>query len=347
MKQIFKQVLFMLAFLGNIASLLADDAFPAGEMADGSFVPGTVLIYDHGEWKTTEKENAVDPAKYTFVIIHGAHCSLKARYISQLAKALAKKRPDANILGVDWNAWSSVGTTEIINWASAISSFFFDEKPQKKASLTDIFEEIIQKAIPVEQARHIPEVSDRLAWKLFGEAGKKRTFTTPDPVTEEEIRTRMTALGLDPAKTHLIGHSHGAHVAGLMGMALQKNGAGRLDRISALDPSTSLVHDYPENIAGTGWDASSARLVAVFRTTYFFSSYKESTDDDSFFFDWRSKDHPFNHPKSGMQFFGWLQEVLTAEFQNHRGIFEQFTELIQKTNFLSENPKIKNRKRHK
>lgn len=306
-------------------------------MADGSFVPGTVLKYDHGHWKMTEEENAVDPAKYTFVIIHGAHCSLKAEYILQLAEALEKKCPDANILAVDWNVWSSVGSTEITGWIMDAALKFFGKKTRNNVSLTDLFMEIVQKAIPVEQARHIPTVTDRLIWKLFGESGQRRTFTALDPVTEEEILSKMLSLGLDPAKTHLIGHSHGAHIAGLIGMALQKNGAGQLDRISALDPSTSLVHDYPENLGGTGWDASSARLVAVFRTTYFFSSNKETTND-SLFFDWRSKDHPINHPKSGMQFFEWIQDVLKAEFQNHRGVFGRFTKMIQKTDFLNEIP---------
>ena len=306
-------------------------------MADGSFVPGTVLIYNQGQWMTTEETNTVDPTKYTFVIIHGAHCSLKAEYISQLAETLAKVRPDANILAVDWNAWSSIGSTEMISWGMEIVFQLLGDK-QKEPSLTDIFGEIIQKAIPVEQARYIPEVSRRLTWKLFGKAGKKRTFKTLDPVSGEEIHTKMSALGLDPSKTHLIGHSHGAHVAGLTGMALKKNGAGQLDRISALDPSTSLVHDYPENLGGKGWDASSARLVAVFRTTYFFSSDKEATKD-SLFFDWRLKNHPVNHPHKGLHIFEWFQDVLDAELKYHREVFERFTKFIQKTRFLKENYK--------
>ncbi|MBQ4437492.1 hypothetical protein II898_01320 [bacterium] len=338
----FKQVVFLLAFLGNTVALWADDVFPPGEMADGNFVPGTVLIYDHGQWRMTEEKNAVDPEKYTFVIIHGAHCSLKANYISRLADALEKERPDANILAVDWNAWSSVGSTEIIDWGMTITFKILGKNKHDKTTLKDIFEEIVQKVIPLEQARHIPEIADRLNWKLFGEAGKRRTFVTIDPGTKEEIRTKMSALGLDPAKTHLIGHSHGAHVAGLIGTTLRRNRAGKLDRISALDPSTSIVHDYPENLMGSGWDASSARIVAVFRTTLFFSSDKETTND-SFYFDWRSKGHPFHHPPMGGQFFKWPQDVLNAEFQCHRGIFDQFAEFIQKTDFLNENPKLNKR----
>ncbi|MDO4856444.1 MAG: hypothetical protein Q4A17_00680 [Thermoguttaceae bacterium] len=326
----------MLAILEGIASVWAGDRFPEGGMADGNFVPCTVLIYDQGQWLPTEKKNAVDPTKYTFVIIHGAHCCLKKEYISRLAEALAKERPDANILAMDWSAWSAVGAPEITEWIGNITFKLFGRKTNNPATLTDIFAEIIKKAIPVEQARHIPETADRLTWKLFGQTGKVRVFTTLDPNTKTKIRSKMRALGLDPQKTHLIGHSHGAHVAGLVGMTLQKNETGQLDRISALDPSTSLVHDYPENFMGTGWDKTSARLVAVFRTTYFFSSDKEATDD-SLFFDWRDPNHPYNHPpESSMKIAGWLWDVIMAEFQNHKNVFDRFAEMIQKTDYLEE-----------
>lgn len=341
MKSIIEQVVFLLLILGNISSLRASEMFPEGGMANGNFVPGTVLIYDQGQWKAIEEENSVDPSKYTFVIIHGAHSSIKSELISQLAKALVEKRPEANILAVDWSVWSSVGSKKIFGWSIAIGRKLLTKKNNDETTLTDIFTEIVKNAIPVEQAKQIPEVANRLTWKLFGEAGKTRTFTTLDPTSKKEIQSEMTALGLDPQKTHLIGHSHGAHVAGLTGMWVRKNELGQLDWISALDPSTNLVHEYPENRLGTGWDESAARLVAVFRTTYFFSSERKATND-SLFFDLCDLNHPIAKlktvfkTKSVPKIYKCLNEIWNAELNNHSEVIRKFTEIIRKTGYLDE-----------
>ena len=46
--------------------------------------------------------------------------------------------------------------------------------------------------------------------------------------------------GLDPAKIHIVGHSLGSHVAAHIGRQIQRNGLGKIGRISALDPAKPL-----------------------------------------------------------------------------------------------------------
>ncbi|MDR3181450.1 MAG: hypothetical protein LBT89_00780, partial [Planctomycetaceae bacterium] len=95
--------------------------------------------------------------------------------------------------------------------------------------------------LPAATAAQIPKAVEQVDGNLFGSEG----------------------LRLEAEKTHIIGFSHGAHIAGMLGS--RQN--GKVRRITALDPSTRIVHLQPENYWGNAWDKNSACFVDMYASS--------------------------------------------------------------------------------
>lgn len=204
-------VLLVCVVLGSVCSAMTEEAAPYVKWGTGhdpvshktvlQDVPsGTLFIWGNGKWvnltEITENESdreitalrRLDPHTQTFIISHGWRDDRLGQTID-LAKALSKRFPDANILGVDWSSTA---------WTDEEGPF----------SLSANF-----------PARFIPWVATGIVeqlGKLYGQS-------------QENLR-------IDDL--HLIGHSHGAHVLGMVAHKLNF----KPKRFTALDASTMLSH---------------------------------------------------------------------------------------------------------
>jgi hypothetical protein len=102
---------------------------------------------------------------------------------------------------------------------------------------------IVSEAVSVANVvKSIPPVADHAHLYLFGRAG----------------------LQLKPERTHIIGFSHGAHVAGLIGESTK----GTLRRLTVLDPSSRATHFAKnDNRFGKGWGGQAARFIDMYQTS--------------------------------------------------------------------------------
>lgn len=62
---------------------------------------------------------------------------------------------------------------------------------------------------------------------------------------------------------HLIGHSHGAHLCGMIAHKMRY----KPQRLTALDASTQLSHLYSTNWMGTGWTKSDAQFIDYYKSS--------------------------------------------------------------------------------
>ena len=60
---------------------------------------------------------------------------------------------------------------------------------------------------------------------------------------------RLDLLGVSPSSLHIVGHSHGAHLSGMIAEFLKFNGRGVVDRVTALDASPEITHNPNLGIA--------------------------------------------------------------------------------------------------
>ncbi|MDO4557554.1 MAG: alpha/beta fold hydrolase [Planctomycetia bacterium] len=267
---------------------------------DNMYHPGTLLIFQGDSWKVVTSANMVDPARNIYVLIHGAYGRAEKAEITEQARAIRQVDRQAILLAVDWSYWSGVDESrmeEIVETAASdyVAELMFSWGAELISGVSPDYGEIFRRhfeqltrevvfhVIPIRQAEAIPTVADRLVCQLFGRAGDPYTSETYDRVSGEDRKFRSESLGLDPRKVHLIGHSHGAHVAGLTGVYAQNRGWGTVKRITALDPSVELCHTSPENLQGGGWDRNAAGFVDVYRTSHIFSANRLYGDVNTWF----------------------------------------------------------------
>jgi hypothetical protein len=98
-------------------------------------------------------------------------------------------------------------------------------------------------------------------WVVYSTFGVSQIFI---PYVADVAYKRLhDELGIIGPGTHIIGHSDGAHVAGLIGNRY----GGTISHITALDPSEEQVHLTPWNFQGWRWGSWSARLVDSYKSS--------------------------------------------------------------------------------
>jgi hypothetical protein len=84
------------------------------------------------------------------------------------------------------------------------------------------------------------------------------------PLVAQSVYQDLLGLPINPGDIHIIGHSHGAHIAGLIG----RYSGGAIGRITALDPSEEGVHWNPTSFGGSGWGwPGSAKFVDSYKSS--------------------------------------------------------------------------------
>ena len=119
----------------------------------------------------------------------------------------------------------------------------------------------------------------------------------------EQLVEFYRGSGTTPGATHIIGHSHGAHVAGLLANEVHAL-YGKIGQLTALDPSEESVHLHWRNLFGTGWGRSSAVYVDVYKSSEIAGGERAWGDDNFlltngspnwFFYQDATSSHSFAH----------------------------------------------------
>ncbi|MDO4571324.1 MAG: choice-of-anchor Q domain-containing protein, partial [Planctomycetia bacterium] len=190
---------------------------------------GTIFFYQgNHSWDFATKNN-VQTSQETYVIIHGWNAGIdNSAWMTEMADALRTQKPNANILAVDWKILSS--TLKEMKY-----ELYLDDS---EASLAVLLTNIMNKLDPATPASRIPKVA-------------------------ELVYDNLKELGLNFETTSLIGHSHGAHVSGLIGNLT----GGAIRQITALDASEELSHIFSKNSFGQSWGKSSAQYVTFYKSS--------------------------------------------------------------------------------
>jgi len=182
----------------------------------------------------------------TAILIHGWNATLDTvqwewpykEIFRDMAIALGKRQVD-NVLGIGWKSYSGGVTPEML----------------ENLNSSPIPQNLLTYINAVISARRIPGVVDD-AFRLL---------------CSIDSTTGLRKFRIDPSKTHIIGHSHGAHVAGLLG---NKFVYPRINRITALDASSEHTHLYAGNLSGTGWGQGSAAFTDYYKGSILASGTK-------------------------------------------------------------------------
>jgi hypothetical protein len=208
-----------------------------GETVDPLNVSVFVRQWDKTAQKFVEIDETIplNRDELSVVIIHGMCENVETSWVEKFAIQIEKVESKTNIIAIDWSKIQEFSPEENKRIEetvdNTISNMSDDDRTLAK-------EKSKQAAIPFVTAYRIPDVAKSANVYLFGNNG----------------------LHILPEKTYLIGFSHGAHVAGMIGMT-QK---GKIKRITLLDVSTIGVHLNPKNLFGTGWDKSAANFIDMY-----------------------------------------------------------------------------------
>lgn len=276
----FAVVIFVLVSLWRVDWLRAETTNV--KMSNGCYQPGAVLVYRDGTLKVATRAE-VRRNSNAYVVIHGAHTDPNGDSCMKLLEAIRQNEPEAEVFFVDWSYWAKMNSDKlgeilkeqldelaaeifIAGVFDGIDRFLGGEGVSEEVfhkilddNLEEFMNRIVANILPVEQAANVPTVAERAYDVLF--TTDNWTFTT------NGVEGQFEGLGLNPSKTHIIGHSHGAHVAGLVAKRVENKLNKRVKRVSALEPSTSEVHQVGENKGGKGWNRNVADFVEVYRTS--------------------------------------------------------------------------------
>lgn len=322
------------------------------KMSNGDYQPGAVLVYRNGGFRVATRSD-VHRSANAYVLIHGAHTDSTNDSFVKLSKKILEADPDADVFYVDWAHWSKFNSAKMDKLLEEQAEFlvgslattavidFFDELFGDGTTVTEdhygavilanlgmLAARIVGNILPVEQTAYIPDVAERGYDLLF--TTDNWTFTTDDQ------KGSFEGLGLDPAKTHIIGHSHGAHVGGLICKRVQNKLGKNVKRLSCLDPSTSEVHVSGENKDGNGWNRNVAGFIDVYRTSEFCCNDKLYGD---FNLHVQCRQHPaFDNSANNVddpdEVLSYLENLFRVEMTLHSGSIELFGKLIEDSSFL-------------
>lgn len=243
---IFVSVVFVLSFS-------TVETFGEGfrtKMPNGAYFPGIILFYDNGDLRPAKRSDVVSDANY-YVLIHGAKENAFNCPLYDLAPTILEMDANAQLFFVDWSFWSNSG--------------------------------VVSRHL-IKQTEYIPRVASRAYQTLFdtrniilkwvtGDWESPEHWKATQAIFSEPVETGSEALGLDPARTHIIGRSHGAHVGGLICKDVVEHYNDQVEllspkvkRLSAIDPS---ARDSHLTYASCNWNADVAELVDVYRLSTF------------------------------------------------------------------------------
>ncbi len=331
----FRHVVYLFVFVLTvvIAGVASAQETTGVKISDEYYHPGIVLLFQSGEWVPASPAK-INYLQENYVLVHGAHSESVCAKSDETARAILKHNPNANLLQIDWERWSVFRTKQLNEVVvEEIFEYFNRDVSDLEKNFDEIFDDFFKTVvlrvagnlIPFEQTQKIPEVADRAEKILFERKGKSLTFTT-DGKTGVAI-----ALGLAPEKTNFIAHSHGAHIAGLIGERAERLRKKKVARITALDPSEGEIQLSAENLHGDGWSSDSAKFVDVVRTSEILCGDKLYGDVNLWL---RDASHPLRRLEDDdLDFFSTIDALVDGlKFDVTRHSFSQeiFQELFQK-----------------
>lgn len=319
-------------------------------MSNGDNHPGAVLVFRNDQFEAATRADVHHNAN-AYVLIPGAHTDTTDASFVRVSKRILAVDPNADVYCVDWARWSKFKYAKMskAQWLMAAlgvvagvdtSDCAFDSGTfVGKCEYGPVI--IVNAAVlatlmsanisAVEQTLYIPQVAERAFEILFTE--DSWTFVT------DNQKGSFEGLGLDPAKTHIIGYSHGAHVGGLVCKRVKNGLTKNVKRLSCLDPSTDVLHIGGELTDGNGWNRNVAGLVDVYRTSELCCDGKIYGDFNLHLRRSRSpmrssRGEPADNVGKLGEIFIFLRRLYQVERQRHAASIDWFVEICDHS-FLS------------
>lgn len=156
---------------------------------------------------------------------------------------------------------------------------------EKTVILVHGFSESIHSGVYKDYARWIKQYEPKTNVLAIDWLNPQNVSWSPssDPVTTSSVIPKVaqwayrklfysgSGLGLCAQRLHIIGFSHGAHVAALIG----KHADGNIAHLTLLDPSPAKSHVFSwENFLGAGWKTEdSAKFIDMYKTSYWAATH--------------------------------------------------------------------------